>query len=132
MRVYYGYENIEIPQGQRTDQQEDFFITPIAVDGSGDCIRLLHINPIRTTTIFEDFGFISDSQKNYVYLDMICAFFILYSDDREKEMFLLQVEEELVAVVEDQKIIYVLGEHHQPLVKKWASSYNIGIEFILF
>ncbi len=133
MKVYYGYENIENANIHVHDQhEEDLIITSDAIEDFYETIPLLHINPIQTTSLYNDYGFISDSQKHYMYLDMICAFFIINSEEQEKEMFLLQAEEELIAVCEEEKRVYILGKHHQPLIKKWASAYKLELEFILF
>ncbi|MDM5315918.1 hypothetical protein QUF49_07930 [Fictibacillus sp. b24] len=120
MKVYYGYENIENADIIVYDQHEDFFIATDAIVDFPDTIPLLHINPIQTTLLYEDYGFRSDSQQHYIYMDMVCAFSIIDCDEQEKEMFLLQVEEELIAVCEEEKRIYILDKHHQPLIKKWC------------
>ncbi|KZE66413.1 hypothetical protein AWM68_08625 [Fictibacillus phosphorivorans] len=133
MKVYYGYENIESADINVHDQHEDLIIVSDTIVDFHETIPLLHINPIQTTLLYEDYGFVSDSQNHYVYLDMICAFFIIDTDEQpEKDMFLLQMEEELIATCKEEKRIYILDKHHQLLIKKWATAYNLDVEFILF
>lgn len=131
MKVYYGYENIESADIHVHDQHEDLIVSD-TIEDFHETIPLLHINPIQTTPLYEDYGFVSDSQNHYIYLDMICAFHIINCEEQEREMFLLQAEEELIAVCEEEKRIYILGKHHQLLIKKWASAYKVTLEFILF
>lgn len=133
MKVYYGYENMENADIVVCDQHEDFLIASNAIEDFPEIIRLLCFNPIQTTLLFTDYGFISDSRQYYIYLDMICAFFIIDTDEHpEKDMFLLQMEEELIATCGEDKRIYILDRHHQLLIQKWATAYNLDVEFILF
>jgi hypothetical protein len=48
------------------------------------------------------------------------------------EMFLLQLDEELIAVFEDDRSIFLVPIQFETLIKKWASSYKIELEFILY
>jgi hypothetical protein len=133
MKACYGYENLDVIEKMIViDKQEDLIITERTIPGISDSIPLLQITPAATTLLFDDFGFRSDSQKHYVYLELISGFFVHNGKEQEKEMFLLQVEEELIAVVDEEERIYIISEHNHQLVKKWASSYKIHIEFILF
>ncbi|ANC77853.1 hypothetical protein ABE65_014015 [Fictibacillus phosphorivorans] len=134
MKVFFGFENMEMPTpicGVH-DQQEDLIITPNR-EKFLEAIPLLSIQPLRKTLLFEDYGFTSDSDQTYLYLDMICVFYIKEGKEQEKNMFLLQTEEELIAeIIENEQRYLVVGNQHRSLVKKWASAYKLTIEFILF
>ncbi|MBN3556115.1 hypothetical protein JYA63_17685 [Fictibacillus nanhaiensis] len=133
MKVFFGFENMEMPIPICVhDQQEDLMITPKR-ENFLEAIPLLSILPLRKTLLFEDYGFTSDSDQTYLYLDMICVFYIKEGNEQEKNMFLLQAEEELIAeFIEKEQRFLVVGNQHRPLVKKWASAYKLTIEFILF
>ncbi|MED1863482.1 hypothetical protein P4V41_08470 [Fictibacillus nanhaiensis] len=134
MKVFFGYENLDMPAPMSVhDQQEDLIITSQRDDYLFEAIPLLSIKPIRTTLLFDDYGFTSDSDQTYLYLDMICVFYIKEGEEQEKTMFLLQAEEELIAEFTNKNHLYfIIDNHHKPLVKKWASAYKLTIEFILF
>ncbi|MET3727821.1 hypothetical protein ABID52_001402 [Fictibacillus halophilus] len=134
MKVFFGYENIDTPAPVSVyDQQEDLIITSHRDEDLFEAIPLLSIKPLRTTLLFEDYGFTSDSEQTYLYLDMICVFYIKEGEEQEKTMFLLQAEEELIAeIIDKEQRFFILGSQHKLLVKKWASAYKLTIEFILF
>jgi hypothetical protein len=129
MKVYHGLENYA-ESVTVIDQDEDFIITDFKGELS-DAIPLLFIQPYKTTILLEDYGFFSESGKCYLYLDMIFAFLIKDGEEKQTDMFLLQLEEELIAEVHDKEFIYFVSEHNRPLVQKWAASYQVRIEFIL-
>lgn len=134
MKFFFGYENMDTPAPISVhDQHEDLIITSQRDDELFEAIPLLSIHPFRKTLLFEDYGFTSDSDQTYLYLDMICVFYIKEGEEQEKAMFLLQTEEELIAEFTDnEQMFLIVGNHHKPLVKKWASAYKLTIEFILF
>ncbi|WP_137788897.1 hypothetical protein [Bacillus sp. E(2018)] len=134
MKVFFGYENVETPVSiSMHDQQEDLIISSQKYDERFEAIPLLSIHPFRKTLLFEDYGFISDSNQTYLYLEMICVFSIKEGEEPEKAMFLLQTEEELIVeFIDKEQRFMVVGNQHKSLVKKWASAYKLTIEFILF
>ncbi|MBY6035510.1 hypothetical protein KUV80_02550 [Fictibacillus nanhaiensis] len=140
MNVYYGIENLtasEMEGIEIEDSEKDLSIIKnieeVPKDMLQEVIPLLQISPLRTTQIFDDYGFFSENRKCYLYLDMIIAFSIKNGLDQQEKMFHFQVEEELLAVSEDENknLIFFLSEHNKPLLIKWAASYEIDIEFIL-
>ncbi|WNB93550.1 hypothetical protein [Bacillus sp. NEB1478] len=134
MIVYYGYEKGEdCSYIEVVDKEQDLIIVsePLSLQESVETIPLLLIQPKKTTILFEDYGFFSDNQNCYLYLDMICAFSITRGNEHQISMFLLQVEEELIAIHEEKSTIFLLGRHHEPLIKKWASSYLVEIDFLI-
>jgi hypothetical protein len=130
MKVYYGFEkntdNITV-----IDRDEDFIISHFSYDDITEAILLLYIQPRKTSKLIEDYGFFSESRKCYLYLDMICAFSLNDGEAEQTKMFLLQLEEELIAEAGDKQSIYFLSKHNKPLVQKWAEAYQVMIEFIL-
>lgn len=134
MKVFFGYENMDTPDPvSMHDQHEDLIITSQKDDELFEAIPLLSIKPLRTTLLFEDYGFTSDSDQTYLYLDMISIFYIKEGEEQEKTMFLFQTEEELIAeIIHKNDRYFVVGSQHELLVKKWASAYKLTIEFILF
>lgn len=130
MNIYYGFENTleSIPF---VDRDGDFKISEYYFEGLNEAIPLLLIKPCKTSLLFEDYGFFSESGKCYLYLDMICAFSIKGGDQKQIDMFLLQAEEELIAVENETDSIYFFSQHNKPLILKWASSYEVKPEFIL-
>ena len=131
MNVYYGFENISSEVFSVLDRDDDLIITDYCTAGSTEAIPLLLIKPCKTSLLFEDYGFFSESGKCYLYLDMICAFSIKGGDQKQIDMFLLQAEEELIAVENETNSIYFFSKHNKPLILKWASSYEVNLEFIL-
>jgi hypothetical protein len=136
MKIFYGAESpgdLLIHQNDIFDRDEDFIIVTNrdTFSDQHDFHLLLNIKPSRTTFHFEDYGFLSEKGSYYLFYDMISMFFILDGDKQEMNMFLLQLEEELIAVENQEKPLYILSKHNLQLVKKWAKSYNIKIEFIL-
>jgi hypothetical protein len=133
MKVYYGYDvdNIDSLLSQNIiDRDEDFVIIDV-FESSLAPIPLLHFKPQKTSLLFEDYGFFSNSGKCYVYQDMICSFYVNNGKEPEITMFLLQVDEELIAEVEDKQPIYIVSKHNESLIKKWAEAYEQDILFIL-
>jgi hypothetical protein len=136
MKIFYGAESpgdVLVHQKDIFDRDEDFIIVTNwdTFSDPHDYHLLLNIKPLRTTIHFEDYGFLSEKGCYYLFYDMISVFFILDGDEQEMNMFLLQLEEELIAVENQEKPLYILSKHNLQLVKKWAKSYNIKIEFIL-
>ncbi|RZT22380.1 MULTISPECIES: hypothetical protein [Fictibacillus] len=131
MDVYYGYENISSEGFSVLDRDDDLIITDHCTAGSNEAIPLLLIKPCKTSLLFEDYGFFSESGKCYLYLDMICAFTMKGGEQKQRNMFLLQAEEELIAIENETESIYFFSEHNKPLILKWASSYEVKLEFIL-
>lgn len=130
MNIYYGFEN-NLESFPFVDRDGDFIITEYRFEDSTEAIPLLLIQPSKTSLLFEDYGFFSESGKCYLYLDMICAFSVKEGDQKQIDMFLLQAEEELIAVENETDSVYFFSQHHKPLILKWASSYQVKPEFIL-
>ncbi|MFD1358167.1 hypothetical protein ACFQ4X_09630 [Fictibacillus halophilus] len=130
MNVYYGFEN-NLESFPVLDRDDDFIITDNCIADSNEAIPLLLIKPFKTSLLFEDYGFFSESGKCYLYLDMICAFSVKEGDQKQIEMFLLQAEEELIAVEKETEAIYFFSQHNKLLILKWAASYQVKPEFIL-
>jgi hypothetical protein len=130
MNVYYGFEN-NLEGFPVLDRDDDFIITDNCIADSNEAIPLLLIKPYKTSLLFEDYGFFSESGKCYLYLDMICAFSVKEGDQKQIEMFLLQAEEELIAIEKETEAIYFFSQHNKLLILKWAASYQVKPEFIL-
>jgi hypothetical protein len=130
MNIYYGFEN-NLESFPFVDQDGDLIITKYRFEDSTEAIPLLLIQPCKTSLLFEDYGFFSESGKCYLYLDMICAFSVKEGDQKQIDMFLLQAEEELIAVENEAYSVYFFSRHNKPLILKWASSYQVKPEFIL-
>ncbi|MDR7072724.1 hypothetical protein [Fictibacillus barbaricus] len=132
MKHYYGYESEEVIPDQMTiiDSADDLFIfeKPLL---DKELIPLLKVHPQKTTKLFDDYGFFSDNGNCYLYFEMICAFLISKGNEQQVTMFLFQVEEELIAIHEDIKPIFILGRQHDLLIQKWAASYKVEIEFLI-
>jgi hypothetical protein len=133
MKRYYGYESEDIVSDIMTinDRDDDLIIVEEPLSDI-EPIPLLKIYPKKTTSLFDDYGFFSESRKCYVYMEMICIFFISAGDMAQIEMFLLQLDEELIAVFEDDRSIFLVHIQFETLIKKCASSYKIELEFILY
>lgn len=130
MNIYYGFEN-NLESFPFVDRDGDFIIIKYCFEDSTEAIPLLLIQPYKTSPLFEDYGFFSESGKCYLYLDMICAFSIKKGDQKQINMFLLQAEEELIAIENENDSVYFFSQHNKPLILKWASSYQVKPEFIL-
>jgi hypothetical protein len=132
MKHYYGYDSEEELSDLEAiaDQDNDLIILESRLFNK-ESIPLLMIHPQKTTLLFDDYGFFSDSGQSYLYLEMICAFFITDGNEQQVSMFLLQVEEELIAVHEEKRLVFILDRQHEQLIQKWAASYMIEIEFLI-
>jgi hypothetical protein len=143
MKAYFGFESTDKGRIQGIkiiDYDEDFIIIDDAsafyekyAGDPPELIPLLNIKPKSTTFLFHDYGFFSERGRCFVFQEMLCGFQIVGGEEQEREMFLLQLNDELVVVAEQQdKLIYLISSHNKELVKKWAQSYNINIEFSIY
>jgi hypothetical protein len=132
MKHYYGYESEEVITDIMPiiDSADDLLIFDKPLLDT-ELIPLLKVHPQKTTKLFDDYGFFSKRGNCYLYLEMICAFLISDGNEQQISMFLIQVEEELIAIHEDTKPIFILGRQHDQLIQKWAASYKVEIEFLI-
>ncbi|MCM3716800.1 hypothetical protein [Fictibacillus phosphorivorans] len=131
MNVYYGLENISFEGLSVFDWDDDLIITDQCPPETIEAIPLLLIKPFKTSSLFEDYGFFSESGKCYLYHDMICAVSIKDGNQNQIDLFLLQAKEELIAVENETNPVYFFSGYNKPLIQKWASAYEVTLEFIL-
>ncbi|MCL6587254.1 MAG: hypothetical protein K6T72_12230 [Anoxybacillus sp.] len=107
-----------------TDRDEDWVIVSELPTDVDDYETLIELDTPTVMPIFSDYGFTSFSGRMYVYAALITAFTIVAGDKIEIDMFLLQLEEYIVA---NEQTIYYIAKHQQPLLEKIAATYGVSI-----
>lgn len=107
-----------------TDRDEDWVIVSELPDDVHDYETLIELDAPTATLIFLDYGFTSFSGRVYVYESVVTAFTIVAGESIEIDMFLLQLEEYIVA---NEQTIYYIAKHQQPLLEKIAATYGVSI-----
>ncbi|MFS1517931.1 hypothetical protein V1503_16015 [Bacillus sp. SCS-151] len=90
---------------------------------------LYHAEKIIPTTIFTDYGFISEKGKYYIYKDMVSPFTVKSGKPQQIEMALIEINEFVVAIEDGQKIIYFVDKQHIELICGIAKAYDIEVSF---
>ncbi|MBA2869902.1 hypothetical protein HNQ85_000160 [Anoxybacillus calidus] len=89
---------------------------------------LLELENPERTDLFNDYGFISEQGRTYLYQETVIAFSIVEGDATEIAMALLQYEEYLIAKEHcNNEIIYFMDKTYEDLIKKVAAAYDINI-----
>lgn len=107
-----------------TDRDEDWVIVSELPDDVDDYETLIELDAPLITPLFPDYGFTSFSGRIYVYESLVTAFTIVAGENTEIDMFLLQLEEYIVA---NEQTIYYIAKHQQPLLEKIAVTYGVTI-----
>ncbi len=94
-----------------------------------DFYSLVHLsNSTKRSSLFEDFGFVSQNQQFFLYKNMVSAFTIKQGDEKEIKMALLQFEEHLIA--QDHQLYY-FDRMQIELMKGIARAYNLELTFLV-
>jgi hypothetical protein len=83
-------------------------------------------NPI-ATSLFTDYGFVSEKNNHYLYQDMISIFGIESGKQVNIDMFLIQLEESIIAIEEQYKKSYIIDKENQEFMLKVARAYDIEV-----
>ncbi|KXG11267.1 hypothetical protein PNH38_01645 [Anoxybacillus rupiensis] len=83
--------------------------------------------PTTTTSLFSDYGFLSANGRFYLFASLVTAFSIVDGDPLEIDMFLLQLEEYMIAQESTGTIIYWIDGQYEELLVKNAAVYHVVI-----
>ncbi|TYS68714.1 hypothetical protein FZC76_07150 [Sutcliffiella horikoshii] len=83
-------------------------------------------NPI-ATSLFTDYGFVSEKNNHYLYQDMISIFRIESGKQVNIDMFLIQLEESIIAIEEQYKKSYIIDKENKEFMQKVARAYDIEV-----
>ncbi|NLP50922.1 hypothetical protein [Bacillus sp. RO1] len=83
-------------------------------------------NPI-ATSLFTDYGFVSEKNNHYLYQDMISIFRIESGKQVNIDMFLIQLEESIIAIEEQYKKSYIIDKENKEFMLKVARAYDIEV-----
>ncbi|MBA2873467.1 hypothetical protein [Thermaerobacillus caldiproteolyticus] len=111
------------------DQDEEWLIaTEPPSHLRTDIERLIEVENTEFTDLFNDYGFISEEGRAYIYQNAVTAFSVIDGDQTEIEMMILQLDEYLIAKEKNEKeTIYFIGRHHEELLMKVAAAYNVTV-----
>ena len=87
---------------------------------------LFELNTPTLTNLSNDYGFQSSQNTFYLFLDLVSAFTIIDGDKTSKEMFVLQLDEYIVAKSNN---IYFVDSQFNELVQKIATAYGVKITY---
>jgi hypothetical protein len=79
---------------------------------------------------FTDYGFISVSEKSYLFEETSIPFQINGGDDEQIKMAMLQFEEHLIGEERSQKKLYFVDRQLQELILGVAAAYKINVSFV--
>ncbi|MCG1022655.1 hypothetical protein [Sutcliffiella horikoshii] len=85
-------------------------------------------NPI-ASSLFTDYGFITEKNNHFLYQDMVSIFRIESGRQEDINMFLIQLEESIIAMEEQYKKSYIIDKEHKEYIIKVAKAYDIEVSF---
>lgn len=85
-------------------------------------------NP-NASSLFTDYGFITDKNNYFLYQNMVSVFRIDSGKLDDINMFLTQMEESIIAVEEQYKKSYIIDKENKEYVIKVGSAYDIEVSF---
>lgn len=85
-------------------------------------------NPI-ASSLFTDYGFITEKNNHFLYQDMVSIFRIESGKQEDINMFLIQLEESIIAMEEQYKKSYIIDKEHKEYIIKVAKAYDIEVSF---
>jgi|GEM_PF-1346577 len=95
---------------------------------SMETYSLIEIQGSELTPLFPDYGFISASNRVYLYAETVLAFSIIDGSATEIKMALLQYEEYLIAkTIVNGYFVYFIDKNYTDLLTKVASAYGINV-----
>lgn len=91
--------------------------------------ELILLNAPELTDAWNDYGFASDTEKLYLYKDMIASYSFSGGLKENREMALLQMEEHLIGRETGESAIYFVDRSHIELIRGIARAYNVEVSF---
>ncbi|WP_209123055.1 hypothetical protein [Alkalihalobacillus sp. BA299] len=92
-----------------------------------DIHDLLFFEDAKISGRFYDYGW--HGKFYYLYRDLIQPFQIIDGEEAQIQMAILQIEEDLIAYNNKERIFFVDLQFRE-LIEGYASAYNIGVEFL--
>ncbi len=83
-------------------------------------------NPV-ASSLFTDYGFVSEKNNHYLYQDMISIFRIESGKQADIDMFLIQMEESIIAIEEQYNKSYIIDKENKEFMVKVARAYDIEV-----
>ncbi|MBB5324696.1 hypothetical protein HNQ34_001794 [Anoxybacillus tepidamans] len=110
-----------------TDHDEEWLIVSELPTHIHDYEALIEIEQPILTPLFTDYGFESLNERFYLYESLVTAFSIADGDPIEIDMFLLQLEEYMIAQEKTDTTIYYIAKQYEELLTKVAATYDVTI-----
>ncbi len=85
-------------------------------------------NPI-ASSLFTDYGFVTEKNNHFLYQEMVSIFRIESGKQEDINMFLIQLEESIIAMEEQFKKSYIIDKEHKEYIVKVAKAYDIEVSF---
>jgi len=85
-------------------------------------------NPV-ASSLFTDYGFVSEKNNHFMYQDMISIFKIESGKQEDINMFLIQMEESIIAMEEQYNKSYIIDKENKEYMLKVALAYDIEVSF---
>jgi hypothetical protein len=85
-------------------------------------------NPI-ASSLFTDYGFVTEKNNHFLYQEMVSIFRIESGKQEDINMFLIQLEESIIAMEEQFKKSYIIDKEHKEYIIKVAKAYDIEVSF---
>ncbi|WP_404443579.1 hypothetical protein LG307_15060 [Sutcliffiella horikoshii] len=85
-------------------------------------------NPV-ASSLFTDYGFVSEKNNHFMYQDMISIFKIESGKQEDINMFLIQMEESIIAMEEQYNRSYIIDKENKEYMLKVARAYDIEVSF---
>lgn len=110
-----------------TDHDEEWLIVSELPARIRHYETLIEIEQPILTPLFIDYGFVSSNKRFYLYESLVTAFSIADGDPIETDMFLLHLEEYMIAQEKTDTTIYYIAKQHEELLTKVAATYDVTI-----
>ncbi len=85
-------------------------------------------NPV-ASSLFSDYGFVTEKNNHFLYQDMVSIFLIESGKQEDIHMFLIQLEESIIATEEQYKKSYIIDKEYKEYIIKVAKAYDIEVSF---
>lgn len=86
-------------------------------------------NPV-PTSLFTDYGFVSEKENHYLYQAMTAAFHIKSGKEEDISMALTQMDESIISVEEQYRKLYFIDRESREFIMKVAKAYDIEVSFL--
>ncbi|MGM0835693.1 MAG: hypothetical protein ACQEV7_06010 [Bacillota bacterium] len=82
------------------------------------------------SSLFTDYGFVSEKENHYLYQAMTATFHIKSGKEDDINMALMQMDESIIAVEEQYKKLFFIDKESREYILKVAKAYDIEVSFL--